>query len=429
MDDAEPEPDFSLSPMPPRAARGLAVISVSLLAITVTAIAYLHPSFRAAGPPPNAAYRVSSLDFVDPSTGWVAVDFQSGGYAILHTEDGGITWARQLTTAGRGHSHYLKFFDSAVGVFGILGTTPEIYRSSDGGRSWTALPLPKVHGTVLSWSWVDSYFGWFLMSGTAPQSPVPTYLYRTENGGVSWTNLGLPAPAPDQVFEVSFPFFTTGWLSSANSGPYAYKTGDYGDTWTRVPLPPPPGGWPSGGQFLVATEPTAGEGLAATVVFVPTLQGRKGQGAIIRDFPPLTVRAFDGGRPVTYTYATIGDKNLGPIPQAQAPNQAHLGTLDDGASWRPIAVPSTSGALGFAGAADWWWVGAGTLAFSHDGGASWSAEHGIAARDPVPGSLQVVDAEHAWYVTSDGPLEATADGGAHWRLVVLPAISDLPASP
>jgi photosystem II stability/assembly factor-like uncharacterized protein len=425
LENAELEPDFSVSSMPARVARGVAVICVSVLALTIAAVAYLHPTLHVAGPTPTAAYRVSSLEFVDASTGWVVVEFASGGYAILHTEDGGLTWSRQLTVAGQGHSHYLKFFDTAVGLFGLIGTTPQLFRTSDGGRSWTSRPVPKVAGSVLSWSWVDSYFGWVLVSGTSATSPLPAYLYRTEDGGISWQNLGVPAPAPDQVFQVDFSYFTTGWLSSANGGAYAYKTGDYGQSWSRVPLPAPTGGWPQGGTYMVAAQPTSGGGVAATVVFFTALRGRKGQGAVIRDFPPLTVGAFDGGRPVTYTYATaIGDKNLGPIPQAAAPNQAEFGTLDNGASWKAITIPS-SGAIGYFDAADWWWVGAGRLASSRDGGTSWTEARGVDAQEPLPGSLQVLDRLHAWFAGADAArpmLETTDDGGAHWRVVPLPRL-------
>jgi hypothetical protein len=43
----------------------------------------------------------------------------------------------------------------------------------------------------------------------------------------------------------------------------------------------------------------------------------------------------------------------------------------------------------------------------------------------------VVDRMHAWLVASDAGrprLEATADGGTHWRLVMLPAVPDSPTT-
>ncbi len=422
--------DLAVSVLPARALRGLAVIAASVVAMTATAVAYVHPAIPGGAAPATASlstgYHVTAIDFVDNATGWVVADFDSGHYAVLHTADAGFSWSRQLAGVGQGHAQYLKFFDAAVGVLGLLGKAPKLLRTADGGKSWTALPLPPLAGTVLSWSFVDSYFGWMLVSGTSPLQPLPAYLYRTTNGGESWQNLGVPAPAPDQVFQVSFSYFTTGWLTSANAGPYAYKTSDYGDTWQRVPLPAPAGGWPLGGAFMVAVQPTSGTGAVTSVVFVPKLQGRKGQGATIRDFPPLTVVAFDGGRPVTYTYATaIGLRNLGPIPQSIAPNQVELGTLDNGSSWGAIGSPQAGGAIGYSDATSWWWVGAGRLATSHDGGASWSTPQAVPAREPSPGMLQVLDGRHAWSATSDGSrpmLEATDDGGLRWRLVPLPPI-------
>lgn len=422
--------------IPARVFRSVALIACSVIALAVAGILYTNPvpAFLSAGHeiPERAtsSYRVSAIDFIDPATGWIVVDFDSGEYSILHTDDDGATWTRQLSGIDGGRTHYLKFFDVAVGVLGLVGTTPQLYRTHDGGRTWSSLPVPNTAGSVLSWSFVDSYFGWALITGTTAAWPLPAYLYRTEDGGLTWKNLGVPAPAPDQVFEVSFTYMTTGWLSSANGGPYAYRTSDFGDTWTRVPLPPPAGGWPSGGAFMVAVQPTSDGGVAATVVFFPTLTGRKGQGAKIHDFPPLTVRAFDGGRPVTYVYATpIGAGITVTVGQAEPPNQTELSTLDNGATWAAMTLPSAGGAIGYLDAADWWWVGAGQLAGSRDAGVTWSAPAGIAVHEPLPGSLQVLDRLHAWLISSyrSRPvLQATDDGGRHWRTVSLPSLASMP---
>jgi photosystem II stability/assembly factor-like uncharacterized protein len=430
MEEAGLEPEISDPFLPARARRALALIAVSMLAIAIAGIAYVRPNIGIgdAEPAPvlHSTYSVSAVDFVDQFTGWVVATFDNGDYAVLHTTDGGLSWTRQTAGAGQGHPVYLKFFDTAVGIVGLVGTTPRLYRTADGGKTWSGVAVTGVGGTVLSWSFVDSYFGWVLVSSAS----TATYLYRTVDGGLSWTNLGTPAPPPDQVFQVSFSYLTTGWLSSANGGAYAYKTSDYGDSWTRVPLPAPGGGWPSGGRFMVAIQPTVGVGVAASVVFFPTQLGRKGTGATIADFPPLTVRTFDGGVPVTYTYTTAIDmKNTGGnTQQATPPNQHELRTLDNGLTWASISLPA-SGAIGYSDAANWWWIGGRTQAYSRDGGATWTDPRNIDALDPVPGSLQVLSPTHAWFAASDGShpvLEATSDGGAHWRVVALPAIPDLP---
>jgi len=413
----------------PRALRGIALIAVSVVAIGAVTIQYTDPQLVSSlrhnpiSNPRGAGYRISAIDFVDPSTGWIVADYSSGDYAILHTEDGGATWTHQLTGVDVGRAHYLKFFDAAVGVSGLIGTVARLDRTIDGGQTWTSIAVPNAKGSVLSWSFLDAYYGWVLISGTSAEFPLPAYLYRTDDGGRTWHDLGVPARSPDQVFEAAFTYFTTGWLSSANDGPYAYKTGDFGETWTRMPLPAPPGGWPTGGTFLVAVQPTSDGGVNATVVFFPTLLGRKGQGAKIRDFPPLTVRAFDGGRSVTYSYATpIGSGVTTSVPQALPPNQTQLTTRDNGASWTAMTVPSSGGAIGYLDATEWWWVGAGGQAVSQDGGRTWSATAATDVQSPLPGSLQILDRLHAWLIGTDrsgAVLEATADGGRHWRLVSL----------
>ncbi|HEV3405319.1 MAG TPA: hypothetical protein VG364_01870 [Candidatus Dormibacteraeota bacterium] len=425
----ELESEFSGSGLP-RVVRGVALIGVSMIAVLGVTIQYLDPHMVPSlhhtpiGAAPGASYRISAIDFVDPSTGWVVADYDSGGYAILHTDDGGATWTRQLSGVDAGRAHYLKFFDAAVGVSGLIGTTARLDRTIDGGQTWMSLPVPDAKGSVLSWSFIDAYYGWVLISGTSVEFPLPAYLYRTDDGGRTWQDLGVPASSPDQVFEAGFTYFTTGWLSSANDGPYAYKTGDFGETWTRVPLPAPPGGWPTGGTFLVAVQPTSDGGVTATVVFFPTLQGRKGQGAKIRDFPPLTVRAFDGGRPVTYSYATpAGSGVTTSVPQALPPNQTQLTSFNNGATWSTTSVPSTGGALGYLDSADWWWVGPGREAVTADGGETWSTTAGVDVQAPLPGSIRILDRLHAWLIGTYGSravLEATADGGRHWRVVSLP---------
>lgn len=437
MDAPPPQPDFEYESPYGHARRAAALIAVSIITIASTGVLYLHASLPAVGQGPAAAtsapqqaYHVTAVDFVDPSDGWVAVDFASGDFAVLHTGDGGLSWTRQLSGAADGHPKFMRFFDSAVGVFALTGTVPVLHRTADGGRTWTSLAGPKVAGTVLSWSFVDSDEGWLLVRGASRAQPLLTTLFHTGDGGFSWADLGHPVAAPDEAFQVNFSYFTTGWLSTASSGPYAYKTRDFGATWARVPLPAPPGGWPNGGQFLVAVQPTSGGGAVASVVYFPPIRGRTGVGADIRSFPPLVVKSFDGGRPHTYIYTTVIDQVAGgPFAVEQPPNQTQMSTLDNGSSWSPIEPPSTSGAIGYFDAMNWWWIGAGRWASSQDGGATWTIPRGIGVIEPLPGSLQVLDRDNAWFAGSAGPrpaLEATADGGVHWRMVLLPPMPDLP---
>jgi photosystem II stability/assembly factor-like uncharacterized protein len=432
MQAAELETDFDEGMPRARAGRAVALIAVSILAITVTGTLYLHPTF---GPQPGPAqsapstlrgdYRVTAVDFVSAETGWLVVLFTSGDFAVIHTTDGGTTWTRQLTAPAQSHAVYARFFDDLSGVVALDGGRPVLSRTTDGGMSWSTLPALTATATVMSWSFVDSLYGWMLAREVAAAAPK---LYRTEDGGITWTDLGLPVAAPDQAFQVQFSHFTTGWLSTVSAGPYAYRTEDFGVTWTRVPLPgvTPPNA--VGGEYFVAVRPTTGLGALATVVYFPPVEGRTGIGGIIRGYPPLTVRAFDGGRPHTYIFTTVLDQVVaGPFAEEPPPNQTELGTIDAGKSWSAIAPPAAAGAIGYSDASHWWWIGQGMFAGSTDGGASWTDPRDIGVVEPEPGSLQVLDADHAWFAGQSGTrarLEMTDDGGRHWTLTTLPPLED-----
>src|SRR5437879_11806404 len=81
------------------------------------------------------------------------------------------------------------------------------------------------------------------------------------------------------------------------------------------------------------------------------------------------------------------------------PDQAELSSLDGGSSWKAAPVPSAYGAIGYADALDWGWVGAGSWATSSDGGVTWTGLRPLSVRAALPGSLQVLDADHAWFGT------------------------------
>jgi photosystem II stability/assembly factor-like uncharacterized protein len=408
-----------------RIRRAVALIGVSVITIAGTGVVWLHPSMPALGAgamqnpaAPSAAYHIVAVDFVDPADGWVVANFDSGDYALLHTADGGRSWTEQLATPAHSRVQYLKFFDRAVGVVALRTPRSALYRTGDGGRTWTSLAAPKT-GSVLSWSFVDSDHGWALVEvGTR----LPTLLYRTEDGGHTWIDLGPPVPAPDRAFTVQFSYLTTGWLATASSGAYAYKSNDFGATWSRVALPVTGIPQPSG-RFFVDVQRTSGKGAIASVV------GRSGNSGTIRAFPPLTAPFYDGSRPSYYVFTTAIDQIVGgTFGVGQAPVEELLSSLDNGNSWVPIEPPSTSGVLGYFDASRWWWVGSGRWSISDDGGATWTGPRVVGVVEPQPGSLQVVDRDDAWFASAGGPmLETTYDGGAHWRLVRLPPLTDLPA--
>jgi len=424
--------DFDSTASSSHVRRAVSLIAASLFVITLSGILYLHPGLPSFGEGASNAtatqssYRVGAVDFVDPLHGWVVALLAAGNVAVLHTADGGATWTRQLAVAGDVHPNYMKFFDDRVGVFAFLGVRPVLYATEDGGASWVERPALGDRASVISWSFVDSDHGWMLAHGDGPEATTPVRLYRTEDGGRTWYDLGPPVAAPTQVYQVHFSYLTTGWLSTSGPDPVAYKSIDFGRSWNATALPAPAAGWASRGQYFVGVQPTVGSGALASVVFFPPVKGRTGVGGSIRSFPPLTVRAFDGGRPYTYLYATVLDRlAAGGRTGPSAPNETIVTTIDNGASWAAIDQPPAGGAIGYSDVRHWWWVGGGAWSKSTDGGATWSGPIGASVIEPLPGLLQVVDRRHAWLAgTADERpvLQRTDDAGLHWRTVVLPPI-------
>lgn len=428
------EADFDSTSSDGRAHRAMTLIAASLVVIACSVVLYLRPAVFAFGggndksaPVTESAYRVGAIDFVSPRVGWVVALLPSGDAALMRTSDGGRSWRRQLSVDGDVHPQYMKFFNEKVGVFALLRTRPILYRTMDGGTTWTQRPALVPETSVVSWSFVDGDHGWMLVLHS---SAAPARLWRTTDGGVGWEDMGPPLRPPQQAYQVHFSDASTGWLAASGPKPLAYKSEDGGAMWRPAALPGPGGGWPTSGQFFVGVQPTEGSGVLASIVYFPPIKGRSGVGASIRAFPPLTVRAFDGGRPYTYIYATALDRLVvGGRTGPQVPNETVLSTTDNGVTWTMIRPPATSGAIGYFDAEDWWWIGAGKSSTSADGGATWTDPRAISAMEPLPGTLQVLDGDHAWFAASvaTGPvLESTDDAGRHWRVVTLPPVEVTP---
>ena len=425
-----------------RMPRAMTAIALSVVAILVAGIVYVNPaswfepSSRAAAGKRATSYQLATVDFVTPSIGWVVMERPRSDFALLRTVDAGDTWTRQLVGAAGEIGEYARFFDAAHGVLILLGPQAAIYQTSDGGGTWSRHSLP---GGSYVWSadFIDPRHGWLLAQGSTEGE----MLFRTVDGGATWTALGNPVLYSDWAYRVVFANASDGWLYSHSTGPYAYRTMDGGTTWSRVALPEPAGGWPSvqggvisTGDFFVAAHPTEGAGVMTTVIGVASRNGRLRVGGALVGYPPLQVSTYDGGRPVTnvyagvspYRYSSVEHLVPGPLVATEPANRFQLSSVDGGVSWNPIITPSDYGAVGFVDALNWWWIGSGAGSRTLDAGRTWSETRGLGVLEPLPGSLQFIDATHAWFGAMAGarPLvESTDDGGIHWRMLMLPEIA------
>jgi photosystem II stability/assembly factor-like uncharacterized protein len=435
----EPLDELGFPGDPGRARRAKALGALSLVVVAVACVAYLRPSIQPAAPAGAVApgYQLDAVDFVDPSTGWVLADLDTSAFAVVSTSDAGRSWTTRLVSPSGRHGEYMRFFDRSAGVVVAIGAEAAVFVTRDGGAHWTRRGVDAGDVYVTSASFVDPMHGWLLGIGAVSTGFGSTVLMRTVDGGATWKDLGPAAVPPVQAFAVSFTDQRNGWLDAVAPGPYVYTTSDAGATWRQVPLPTPATGWPvPRGSFFVAARPTLGNGVIAIVVNSDRINGRFGAGAAVVTFPPLTVRTYDGGSPVTFIYTTLVDASSdgilhiydavhkpGPATQVQPAGQIGMRSTDGGATWTSFVPPAPGGTIGYAGAMNWWWIGPGVRSKTDDGGLTWSPSEANGVADPLPGSLVVLDGRHAWVsgVSVSGPLLfTTSDGGEHWTPVRLP---------
>jgi photosystem II stability/assembly factor-like uncharacterized protein len=425
---------------PSRAHRAKLLSGVSLTVVAIACILYLRPSLQpAVAPAPavpasNGQFQLDAVDFINPSTGWILEDLDDFQFAVLGTVDAGQHWRPELLEPTILQGEYMRFFDAEHGVVSTVGGDPQVYTTQDGGRHWRRHVVNEPDAFAISASFSDPLHGWELMGAGSVVPSTSPVLMRTSDGGATWKRLGATVPAMAQPFAVSFGDPMHGWLDTVADTPVAYSTEDGGATWHAVTLPTPLRGWPvAHGQYFVAVRPVLGGGLVASVVNAAHVSGHA-SGLDVLGYPPLTVRTFDGGGAVVYVYSTFVDSPFsgvatdnrpGPQAQLQAANQTVMRSVDGGHSWTVVVPPSSGGTLGFAGSLEWWWVGSDAMAITHDGGVTWSPVRIETLDQPVPGSLVLLDAKHAWVgaVVKGGTLlYSTSDGGARWSLVSLPTL-------
>ncbi len=127
-----------------------------------------------------------AIDFVSPSLGWIA------GYgALLKTTNGGATWATAATDM---HLYGMDFVDAQNGW--VVGKDQKIWRTVDGGTTWTQQHLGAIGYDLLDVLMVNLAEGWAVGRNG--------YILHTEDGGATWAEDSNPA-APRHMYGLAAP--------------------------------------------------------------------------------------------------------------------------------------------------------------------------------------------------------------------------------
>jgi hypothetical protein len=185
---------------------------------------------------------------MDATTGWADGLVGNGEKTILRTTDGGTTW-RDVSPVPLAHRGFGAFFLNTQLAWAWERESGVIWRTQDGGQSWTQLEDSGWSDTI----WFnDSQHGW-KTNGEPYGMSFPSYDFQsfatTQDGGQTWEEQTLP-PGGGFPF-LAFPDDRTAWLVRAGyraawpgtpdlAVPIRiHMTFDGGDTWRsrRLPLP------------------------------------------------------------------------------------------------------------------------------------------------------------------------------------------------
>jgi len=121
-----------------------------------------------------------SITFATVDLGWLVPRCGESNPVLLVTRDGGVTWHAQRPqqrTTPDGEFDAPIFFSPTAGMVMFYAPQQILLVTSDGGLTWSPRSLPESN--PMSVSFADSMHGWAVRTDAA--------IYRTNDGGLSWS--------------------------------------------------------------------------------------------------------------------------------------------------------------------------------------------------------------------------------------------------
>jgi len=235
---------------------------VAAFALALLRVALASP-IEAQAVPPSSSPTTASLRGLSVAPDG-AIWASGAGGTVLRSTDRGTSWElRSIPDAASLDLRDIEAVSQGTAYAMVAGTdTARIYRTDDGGQSWTRQYDDTRKGVFL-----DAIAFWDASHGIAVGDPMDGrfLVLRTQDGGTHWTRLPATASPPAQPGEAAFAASGTAlavgagglaWIGTGGATGEAatgrvFRSRDYGRTW-EASATPIPAGSPSTGIFSLA---------------------------------------------------------------------------------------------------------------------------------------------------------------------------------
>ncbi len=271
-------------------------------------------------PPPVNSF-MNRILFVSPTVGYAQGDHAPAPnlqWPVYKTTDAGATWTltntpnalQQGTEIEYGQNSGMFFLNENVGWFtGVIGSSPQtspsrVYRTTDGGNSWSFSTLPQGTGFNINIAAFDANNVFVMMQQAAPT------VRRSTDGGATFVN---PTPGLSTIPTAiaARPNTNELYVTTTNS---ILKSTDGGNTWTPEAIP----ATITNLNFLIFANERNGWACGANgmiVKYQPAATSSVGGGAIsekpsafklMQNYP----NPFNPATTITYQLASLSDVKL-----------------------------------------------------------------------------------------------------------------------
>ena len=185
----------------------------------------------------------SNISAISSTEAWVAMhrfgNAVGGGGGLFHTIDSGSTWTQSNANTifnSASFPNFVHFKDAMNGVAGgnVNDGYFEIYKTSDGGTTWTRTPQANFPALPLNVT-VGWFNGYCVIGNTIWFGSNRGKMYKSIDYGTTWTIANVSATTSDRVYEIAFNDNGLNGVCHTRSGSTTklFATSDGGTTWVQ----------------------------------------------------------------------------------------------------------------------------------------------------------------------------------------------------